>query len=100
PRVEDAKRSIQLAFYSTAVATESDEPVVDAQMWFPRVKGKSVAKRSLDMGLLDEARAKMEEVTRAIQSEDWQPRVSARCERCEFRLSCPAWPEGKGAYLP
>ncbi|MGH8916053.1 MAG: ATP-dependent helicase, partial [Acidimicrobiia bacterium] len=53
PRVEDAKRSIQLAFYSTAVAIESDEPVVDAQMWFPRVKGKSVAKRSLDMGLLD-----------------------------------------------
>jgi RecB family exonuclease len=98
--IEDAKRSIQLGFYAAAVADESDEPVVEAQMWFPRAGTKSVSTRSLDMTLISEVRQTMEEVTRSIQAEDWEPRVSERCDRCEFRLSCPAWPEGKGAYLP
>lgn len=100
PSVDTAKRSLQLAFYARAVAEGYDEPVIEAQMWFPRVKSKAVTKRSLDMGLLDEVRQKMEEITRSIQDESWEPRVNARCDRCEFRLSCPAWPEGKGAYLP
>lgn len=98
--IKDASTSIQLAFYATAVADELDEPVVDAQMWFPRATGKSVATRSLDMDLLAEVREKMEEVTKSIQGEIWEPRVNARCDRCEFRLSCPAWPEGQGAFLP
>ncbi len=98
--INDAKRSIQLAFYATAVADELNEPVVEAQMWFPRTTGKSLATRSLDMDLLAEVREKMEEVTRSIQDEIWEPRVNARCDRCEFRLSCPAWPEGQGAFLP
>jgi superfamily I DNA/RNA helicase/RecB family exonuclease len=98
--IEDAKRSIQLGFYATATGDGSDEPVVEAQMWFPRSGTKSVSTRSLDMGLISEVRATMEEVTRSIQAEDWEPRVSERCERCQFRLSCPAWPEGQGAYLP
>lgn len=100
PLVKDAARSIQLAFYATAVAEEYSEPVIGAEMWFPRAKGKGFVKRSLDMGLIDEVREKMEEVTRSIRDEAWEPRVSIRCDRCEFRLSCPAWPEGKGAYLP
>jgi superfamily I DNA/RNA helicase/RecB family exonuclease len=100
PLVKDAERSIQLAFYATAVAEEYSEPVIGAEMWFPRAKGKALVKRSLDMALIDEVREKMEEVTSSIRAEAWEPRVSIRCDRCEFRLSCPAWPEGKGAYLP
>jgi RecB family exonuclease len=98
--IKDANTSIQLAFYATAVADELNEPVVEAQMWFPRATGKSVATRSLDMEMLTEVREKMEEVTKSIQDEIWEPRVNARCDRCEFRLSCPAWPEGQGAFLP
>jgi ATP-dependent exoDNAse (exonuclease V) beta subunit len=100
PTIDEAKRSIQLGFYATAVAEEFSEPVEGAEMWFPRKEAKSVTKRSLDGDLLGEVREVMEQVTRSIRGEHWEPSVSNRCEKCDFRLSCPAWPEGRGAYLP
>ncbi|HVR77875.1 MAG TPA: ATP-dependent DNA helicase [Acidimicrobiia bacterium] len=100
PTHKDAKQSIQLGFYAAAVSDDLGEPVIDAQMWFPRSAGKSVGTRALDMSLLPQVRETMEDVTSSIREENWEPRVSARCERCRFRLSCPAWPQGKGAYLP
>jgi RecB family exonuclease len=100
PTLEESKRSIQLGFYAAAVEEEAGEPVVGASMWFPRNEAKSVTTRSLDVGLLDEVRAVMADVTRSIIEEHWEPRVSERCKNCEFKLSCPAWPEGTGAYLP
>jgi superfamily I DNA/RNA helicase/RecB family exonuclease len=100
PTQKDASQSIQLGFYAAAVADELGEAVIDAQMWFPRSGTKSVATRSLDMSLLPEVRETMEEVARSIREENWEPRVSGRCERCRFRMSCPAWPQGEGAYLP
>jgi superfamily I DNA/RNA helicase/RecB family exonuclease len=100
PTVEESKRSIQLGFYAAAVEEETGEPVVGAQMWFPRKEAKSVTMRSLDVGLLDDVRTAMAEVTRSIEEERWEPRVSEKCKNCEFKLSCPAWPEGTGAYLP
>jgi superfamily I DNA/RNA helicase/RecB family exonuclease len=100
PSHKEAQHSVQLGFYAAAVSDEFDEPVVDAQMWFPRSDTKSVGTRSLDMSFLPEVRETMVEVTRSIHDENWEPRVSGRCERCRFRMSCPAWPQGKGAYLP
>ncbi|HEY7470588.1 MAG TPA: ATP-dependent DNA helicase [Acidimicrobiia bacterium] len=100
PTIDEAKRSIQLGFYASAIAEETGEAVVGAEMWFPRKEARSVTKRALDMALLPEVHLAMEEVTGSIQAEDWRPRVSDRCKRCDFRLSCPAWPEGRGAYLP
>lgn len=100
PRVPDAKKSVQLAFYTTAVAEETGEEVQGAEMWFPRVDSKSVTTRSLDMDALPEVREVMEAVSQAILAEAWEPRVNDLCRRCDFRLSCPAWTEGKGAYLP
>jgi len=82
------------------VQDELGEPVEEAQMWFPRKEAKSVTRRSLDMTLLPDIRQTMEEVTESIRAERWEPRVSERCKGCGFRRSCPAWPEGKGAYLP
>ena len=100
PSIPEAKESVQLGFYASAVAEETGEPVVAAEMWFPRNVAKSVTRRSFDMDLLPEVRETMEEVTTAILEERWEPRVNNRCNRCDFRLSCPAWAEGKGAYLP
>ncbi|MGH8871913.1 MAG: ATP-dependent helicase [Acidimicrobiia bacterium] len=100
PLIEEAKRSLQLGFYVAAVAEETGESVVAAEMWFPRAGTKSVTTRSFDLGLLPEVRETMEEVTRSIRDERWEPRVSDRCKNCEFRLSCPAWAGGEGAYLP
>jgi putative RecB family exonuclease len=100
PAVDEVKRSVQLGFYATAVEEEMGEPVIEAQMWFPRHESKSVTTRSFDMDLLPEVRQAMGEVTAAILDEAWEPRVSDRCKTCEFRRSCPAWAEGKGAFLP
>jgi RecB family exonuclease len=100
PSLEESKRSVQLGFYAAAVEDELGEPVVNAEMWFPRVKSKSVTTRSFDMTLLPEVRQTMEDIASAILEERWEPRVSDRCKTCEFRRSCPAWAEGKGAYLP
>ncbi len=100
PTIADAEQSIQLGFYAAAVTDEMGEPVVEAEMWFPRTKANSVSIRRLDMSRSDDLRQVMEEVTRAITSETWEPKVSDRCNRCDFRLSCPAWPEGRGAFIP
>ena len=100
PTVPEAKGSVQLGFYAAAVAKETGEPVVSAEMWFPRKDAQSVTKRSFDMDLLPDVVKTMEAVTTAILEERWEPRVNNRCSRCDFRLSCPAWAEGKGAYLP
>jgi hypothetical protein len=100
PTVPDAKRSIQLAFYTSAVAEETGEEVVGAEMWFPRADAKSIIKRSLDLDTLGEVMQQMETVSAGVVAEVWEPRVNEYCHRCDFRLSCPAWTEGKGAYLP
>jgi RecB family exonuclease len=100
PKVPDAKKSIQLAFYTAAVEEETGEDVIGAEMWFPRVDSKSVTKRSLDLDKLAEVVERMETVSAGVVAEEWAPRVNEYCHRCDFRLSCPAWTEGKGAYLP
>jgi len=95
----EAKVSIQLGFYASAVMADGGD-VEQAQLWFPRVATKSVSTRDLDLDQMDEIKTEMAEITSSIRAEDWAPRVGKPCTRCSFRLSCPAWPEGKGAYLP
>lgn len=97
---EDAAESVQLAFYALAAATEFDAPVADAQFWYPRTSTKSITTRSLDTGRLDEIKEKMRDITTSIRDEDWRPMAGDHCTRCAFRLSCPAWAEGRGAFLP
>lgn len=100
PKTKDeVAASIQLGFYATALAGEGTE-VSGAELWFPRVDSKSVTTRRFEIENLGDVQETMESVTRAIQSENWSPNVGRHCERCMFRLSCPAWPEGRGAFLP
>jgi superfamily I DNA/RNA helicase/RecB family exonuclease len=96
---EEARQSVQLGFYAAALAGEG-EPVVGAEFWYPRARGQSIPTRQLDMSSLHALKEEMAAITRSILAEDWAPRVGNHCERCAFRLSCPAWPEGRGAYLP
>jgi superfamily I DNA/RNA helicase/RecB family exonuclease len=99
PTYDDAAESIQLAFYTLAVEETRGE-VVASEMWFPRGSTKSVATRSFAGHRLSELVGRMTEITGSISDERWEPRVSGRCTNCAFRRSCPAWPEGKGAFLP
>jgi len=90
----------QLAFYASAIAQSFGEPVIGAEMWFPRVESVKVTTRPLDLDRLTEIEETMIEVTNAIRSEQWEPRVGDGCKNCVFKKSCPAWPEGQGAFLP
>lgn len=99
PTIPEAAQSVQLAFYALAVEKERGR-VVASEMWFPRKEARSVTVRSLALHDLPAIEEHMIEVTRSIRSEKWAPRVGSHCEKCGFRKSCPAWPEGRGAYLP
>jgi RecB family exonuclease len=94
---EEAAESLQLGFYATALG--AGRTVTRAEMWFPRVNTRSVSTRSLDMSRLDEVKEQMAQVAVSVRSEAWEPTPGSHCRRCQFRLSCPAWPEGRGAYL-
>jgi len=97
---EEAATSIQLAFYAMAMNAEAGQPnVVAAELWFPAARGQSVAIRSLDLARLPEIEEAMHEITEQIAAENWEPRVSDACGKCPHRSSCPAWPEGRGAYV-
>ena len=96
--IKEAERSIQLAFYASAI--EPEGPVAGAEMWFPRARTKSLTTRELDLGALPEVEQLMEEITASIKAERWEPTPGKHCERCQFKGSCPAWPEGRGAFLP
>ncbi|HEY6635591.1 MAG TPA: ATP-dependent DNA helicase [Acidimicrobiia bacterium] len=96
---EDAAESVQLGFYALAVGTAHGE-VVASEMWYPRAGTQKVSTRAVDLHKLDRVTTKMSEITRAISEEVFEPKVSDRCNRCRFRRSCPAWPEGRGAFLP
>jgi len=96
---EEAAGSIQLAFYAMAVGQTRGD-VVASEMWYPRADTKSVTTRKVALHRLDEVGEVMGEIARSISSEVWETRVSDDCKRCDFRRSCPAWPEGRGAFLP
>lgn len=96
--IDEAAESMQLAFYAMAVS-QSHGPVVASEMWYPRVKSKSVTTRSVDIHQLDRVEERMRNVTADISAEEWAPKVGANCQNCGFLRSCPAWPEGRGAYL-
>ncbi len=98
--LKDAKESIQLGFYALAVSALDDSvPVVAAELWYPATDSVSLTTRPLDLANLAMIEEKMREITTAISSEVWEPRVSVLCNRCAFKTSCPAWPEGKGAFV-
>jgi RecB family exonuclease len=99
PNIDDAAESLQLAFYAMAVQDQLG-PVSASEMWYPRTDTKSVTTRAVALHQLPMLGERMEEITRDIGDENWEPKVSGACDRCSFRSSCPAWPEGRGAFLP
>ena len=98
PTGAEAAESIQLGFYAKAIQ-ERLGSVVASEMWFPRTRAQKITTRSFSMHVLDQIEQKMIEITHAISEENWEPKVSEMCTRCSFRRSCPAWPEGRGAFL-
>lgn len=99
PTLTEAAESLQLAFYTLAVSSQRGE-VVAAEMWFPRTGATKITTRAFQLHRLDEITDRMGQITDSIRSENWEPRVGLGCKSCVFKRSCPAWPEGRGAFLP
>jgi superfamily I DNA/RNA helicase/RecB family exonuclease len=100
PNLKEAAVSVQLGFYALAIeAMSPGQKVVSAQLWFPAVNARTLTVRKLDMARLDEVEETIRQITADVASENWEPRVSNGCNRCGIKRSCPAWPEGQGAYL-
>jgi CRISPR/Cas system-associated exonuclease Cas4 (RecB family) len=74
--------------------------VLEAQLWYLGGKRNSVAIRHFDISSLADVREEMEAIADAIASEIWDPRAGSQCKECAFRPSCPAWTDGRGAYVP
>jgi hypothetical protein len=89
-----------LGFYALAVDASNDRTaVVAAELWYPAADSVNLTTRTFDLANLSKVEEKMRKLTAAISSEVWEPRVSSLCNRCSFKSSCPAWPEGKGAFV-
>jgi hypothetical protein len=101
PPVAEAAESLQLGFYALAASTDDqlDEPVVGAEMWFPAAGGKTVKTRRLDLSRLDAVRDRLRAAADGIDAEDWTPKPGTQCDRCTLRRVCPAWHEGREAFL-
>jgi putative RecB family exonuclease len=102
PGVDEVSRSVQLGFYTLAVAADprlgSLGEVAAAEMWFPAADQKKVAVRRLDPGRLDEVKEAMRRAVEGIRSEDWAPQPGPACRRCPVRTVCPEWPEGRESF--
>ncbi len=102
--VKDAKVSLQLGFYLWALSqVEPDTPAGAAEFWHPLKEGGSW-KRSFDPARLSEVVKLLDEIAQTIVSESadprpWPAQPSSECKKCKVRTLCPAWPEGKEAFL-
>lgn len=114
PSKKEAAASLQLGFYRLAARQVISEilpqasggffqPELSAAFWHPLTFGdrnESRAVLNFDPGQDDEVRQSLEEAAAGVLAEDWEPRPGAHCGRCDVRIACPAWPQGKEAYSP
>lgn len=102
-RKADVEESLQLGFYVLAAGADPDladrGPARRAEMWFPAAGGTTVKTRRFDMANLDRVRGRLGALAEGIFAEDWHPEPGAHCARCPVRPLCPAWLEGREAFL-
>jgi RecB family exonuclease len=99
----DAATSVQLGFYLLAASADPDLAALgraaSAEMWFPAADAKKVTTRAFDPGRLPEVEERMTLAADGIRAERWDPLPGTHCRSCAVRRVCPAWPEGREAYL-
>ena len=99
----DAAASIQLGYYLLA-ARESESlaalgDFVEAEFWYPKSPNKhTIATRSFDIGNLDDVRARLIDIAASIDGERFPPVPGDACRTCPVASSCPAQPDGVGAF--
>ena len=99
----EAASSIQLGYYVLA-ARESERlaslgDITEAEFWYPKSPNKhAIATRSFDVSNLDDVRVRLLGIAESISEERFPPRQGDACRTCPVASSCPAQPEGAGAF--
>ena len=100
PTVQQAKESLQLGFYLLAARADPELTTQgkpsDAEYWHPT---KDHPVRKFDPSNLEAVEAKLRTIGAGIAAEAWPATPGAQCRYCTVRLICPAWPEGREAYV-
>lgn len=113
PSIEKAATSLQLGFYLLAAERDPElrelrlgafpsalKPKLHAAFWHPLAIKEKPAQgiRNYDPGRDEEVRNNLEATVAGTLAEDWKTQPGAHCGRCDVRMACPAWPQGKEAF--
>lgn len=113
PLKAEAAASLQLGFYRLAAERDPEvrelwsrtfpsvlKPEISAAFWHPLAIKENPRQgiRNYDPGQDGEVRRNLEEAVAGTLSEDWRPQPGSHCGRCDVRIACPAWPQGKEAF--
>jgi RecB family exonuclease len=102
PTVADASESLQLGFYLLAAAADPELTAhgrpTEAEFWHPAVSGTNPV-RKFDPQNLELVESKLRTIGVGIAAEEWPATPGVHCGYCSVRLICPAWPEGREAFV-
>jgi superfamily I DNA/RNA helicase/RecB family exonuclease len=102
PTVADASESLQLGFYLLAAAADpeltSHGRPTEAEFWHPAASGTNPV-RKFDPDNLELVESKLRTIGVGIAAEEWPATPGVHCGYCSVRLICPAWPEGREAFV-
>jgi hypothetical protein len=100
--VADASESLQLGFYLLAAAADPELSAhgrpTEAEFWHPAVSGTNPV-RKFDPKNLELVESKLRTIGVGIAAEEWPATPGVHCGYCSVRLICPAWPEGREAFV-
>ena len=102
PTVAEASQSLQLGFYLLAAAADPDLTAhgrpTEAEFWHPAASGPNPVRR-FDPDNLEMVESKLRTIGAGIAAEAWPATPGVHCGYCSVRLICPAWPEGREAFV-
>lgn len=100
---DDGAKSLQLGFY--VLAARQDPEVAGhglpgaGELWMvAKTDRQSLRVIPFDAVNLEDVEQRMRAVAEGIQRDEWPARPNKYCDRCQVKLICPAFPEGRMAY--
>ena len=100
--VPEASESLQLGFYLLAAAADPDLAAhgrpTEAEFWHPAASSTNPV-RKFDPANLELVESKLRTIGAGIAAEAWPATPGVHCRYCSVRLICPAWPEGREAFV-
>jgi superfamily I DNA/RNA helicase/CRISPR/Cas system-associated exonuclease Cas4 (RecB family) len=100
PTKAEAAESLQLGFYLLAVAANPELAGLGdadaAQFWHPMVDQPI---REFDLKNLPMVIDRLRAIGQGILAERWPATPGVHCKNCSVMSLCPAWPEGREAYV-